>query len=81
MDPQVFVGEDDALGNHIAAGEPAEDVHEYGLHSWILENDAERGFDALAGGFAPGVEEVGTAAAAGVESVDGVHCQTSAVDY
>ena len=79
-DPQVLVRQHDTLGDHIAEGEPAEDVDEDGLHAGVLQDGVEGLLDGLTGRFAACVEEVGAVAAQGANCVDRVHGQAGAVD-
>lgn len=60
---QITKRHNDAIGNHIAARQPAEDIDEDGFHARVGGDDAEGGFDGFGGGFAACVKEVGAVAA------------------
>src|SRR5208283_3307707 len=68
------------LGDDVALGDAAEDVHQNPLHGRFRENDAE-GFDgALGGDGAADVQEIGGLGAVEFDEVHGGHGQAGAVD-
>ncbi len=74
-------GRDDAFGDQVATHDAAEDVDQDGLHLVGREDQLERLGDALLGGTAADVEEVGRLAARQLDHVHRGHRQTGAVDH
>ena len=77
VDP--LVGLDDALGDLVAAGDPAEDVEQHGVDLLVGGDHLERVDDRLGLGAAAGVEEVGGLAAGLGDDVEGRHAEPGAV--
>ena len=80
FDAKILVGEHDAIGNHVAESESAEDVDKDGLHSWVFQNDSEGALDSLTSRFATSIEEISTFATQIGYSVDSIHGKTGTVD-
>src|SRR4249919_4259806 len=72
---------DDALGDHVAADDAAEDVDEDRLHLVARQDQLEGFGDAFLGGAAADVEEVGRRAAIERDHVHRGHRQAAAVDH
>ena len=72
---------DDALGDHVAAHDAAEDVDQHALHLGIGQQQLERRGDPLLGGAAADVQEIGRRAAVQLDDVHGRHRQAGAVDH
>src|SRR5512133_1139025 len=70
----------DAVGNHVAAHDAAEDVDKDPFDILILEDDPEGLGHLFAGRPAADVQEVGRLAAALLEHIQGSHGQSGAVD-
>ena len=71
----------DALGEHVAAQDAAEDVDEDRLHRRVGEDDLEGRLHLLGVGAAADVEEVGGLAAGGLDGVHGRHGEAGAVHH
>ena len=80
LDAKILISEDDAIGNHVAESESAEDIDKDGLHFWIFQDDSERAFDCLTGRFATGIEKIRAFASQVRYGIDGIHSETGAVD-
>ena len=78
---QLPIRHRNTLGDHIAAGQAAEDIDEDGEDAGVGQEEAEGGGHGGGGRFAAGVEEVGDGPAAEAEGVDGVHGEAGAVDW
>ena len=74
-------GGNDALRQHVAAQDAAEDVDQHGLDVLVGHQDAERVLDLLGVGAAADVEEVGRLAARQLDDVHRRHRQAGAVDH
>src|SRR5205085_1120887 len=72
---------DHALGDAVAAHDPAEDVDEDRFHVLVAEDDAERVGYLFGAGAAADVEEVRGLAAGQLDDVHGGHGQPRAVDH
>ena len=72
---------DDALGDHVAAHDAAEDVDQHALDLGVREQQLERRGHPLLGGAAADVEEVRRRAAVQLDDVHGRHRQPGAVDH
>src|SRR5690606_38678222 len=70
-----------ALGDDVAAHVAAEDVDQDAPHVGILEDDLEGRGDALLGGAAADIEEVGRLGAVQLDDVHGRHGEAGAVDH
>src|SRR5690606_37759162 len=81
LDVDFFHRADDALGNHVATHDAAEDVHQHGLHIAIGKNDLEGFADALLGRATAHIQEVGRLAAMQIDDVHGAHGQAGTVDH
>ena len=71
----------DALGDHVAAHDAAEDVDQDALDLGVGQQQLERRAHALLGGAAADVEEIGRRAAVQLDDVHGRHGQAGAVDH
>src|SRR5690606_34993237 len=71
----------DARRNAVAADDASKDVHEDGLHTRILQDDAEPGLDRLRARATTDVEKVRRLASCDFDDVHGRHSQTGAVDH
>ena len=74
-------GGDDALGDHVAAHDAAEDVDQDAAHVGVREDDFEGLGHPLAGGAAADIEEVGGLRAVQLDDVHGRHGESRAVDH
>src|SRR5206468_1287666 len=74
-------GCDNAFGDQVATHDAAEDVDQDGLDLVGREDELERLGDALLGGAAADVEEVGRLTARQLDHVHRGHGQTGAVDH
>ena len=72
-------GGDDAVGDHVAVHDAAEDVDQDALHLRVAEDDLEGRGDLLLGGAAADVEEVRGLAAVELDDVHGGHGEAGAV--
>ena len=72
---------DDALGDHVAAHDAAEDVDQDALDVGVGEDDLERGGHPLLGGAAADIEEIGRRAAIELDDVHRRHREAGAVDH
>ena len=72
---------DDALRDHVAADDAAEDVHQDRAHVLVRENQIESFGDTLARCAAADVEEVGGRAAVQLDQVHRRHGEAGAVDH
>ena len=72
---------DQALGQHVAAQDAAEDVDQDALDVLVRHQDAEGVLDLLGVGAAADVEEVGRLAAGQLDDVHRRHGQAGAVDH
>src|SRR5688500_18547922 len=72
---------DDALREHVASQDAAEDVDQHGLHVLVGHQDAERVLDLLGVGAAADVEEVRRLASRQFDDVHRRHGQAGAVDH
>lgn len=78
--PQITIRQQDALSDHVALRQAAEDVDEDGAYTVVVQDGTEGSLDRVAGRFAARVEEVGDVAPARGQAVDGVHGEAGAVD-
>src|SRR5690606_27694626 len=81
LDAHVLHCADDALGNHVATDDTAEDVDQNGLYVAVGQDGLERCGNAFLGCPAAHVEEVGRLATVQVDDVHGTHGQTGTVDH
>ena len=81
IDTHFLDGSDDAFGDQIAAHDAAEDVDQNRLDVVIAENQLEGLGDALGGGAAAHVQEVGRFAPVELDDIHGRHGKTCAVDH
>src|SRR5688572_20076265 len=72
---------DHALRDHVAAHDAAKDVHQDPFNVGVGEDDLERSGDALLGGAAADIEEVGRRAAIKLDDVHGRHGKAGAVHH
>src|SRR5205823_11693570 len=71
----------DALRDHVAAHDAAEDIHQNALDIGIAEDELEGGGDTLFGGAAADIEEVRWLAAAELDDIHGRHCEAGPVHH
>ena len=79
MQPDLARGGDDALGNHLAADDAAEDIDQHALDMRVGENEPEGRRHTLGRGPAADIEEVGGGPAMQAYAVHGGHGETRAV--
>ena len=81
LEPDLLRRLHDALGEHVAAQDAAEDVDEDGLHRGVGQDDLEGRLHLLGVGAAADVEEVGGLAAGGLDRVHRRHGEAGAVHH